>query len=73
VEGKCPEAAEGTHHGVDDHGPEGEEGTHRVEVGKGMSEMDDTLKSICTEKATIRYAAILTKDLEKKFRIKISP
>jgi hypothetical protein len=42
VEGKDSEA-EGTHHGVDDHGPEGEEGTPRVEVGKGMSEMiDDT-------------------------------
>jgi hypothetical protein len=65
VEGKDSEA-EGTHHGVDDHGPEGEEGTPRVEVGKGMSEMiDDTLKSICTEKAAIRYVTILTKDLEK--------
>jgi hypothetical protein len=70
VEGKCPEAAEGTHHGVDDHGPEGEEGTHRVEVGKGMSEMDDTLKSICTEKTAIRYATILTKDLEKNPELK---
>jgi hypothetical protein len=59
VEGKGPEV-EGTHHGVDGHGPEGEEGTHRVGVGKGMPEMDDTLKSICTEKAAIRYASIST-------------
>lgn len=52
--GKAPEV-EDTYHGVDDHdpevhSPEGEEGTHRVELGKGMPEMDDTLKHFAQRK-----------------------
>lgn len=45
VVGKASEV-EDTHHGTgkhEVHGPE-VEGTHRVEVGKGTPEMDDTLK-----------------------------
>jgi len=51
VGGKAPEAAAaaeevGTRHGevvVDVHGPEGEEGTHLVVVGKGTPD-EDALK-----------------------------